>query len=82
MDGQFGELSQVLGGGGQRELILGSARASQPQAPHSQDPLEMSKEHLDALAQLLKSGHAGQRVSGRLRRSCEPWLSHGRVEEG
>jgi hypothetical protein len=51
-DGQFGELSQVLGGGGQQELISGFARASQPQTPHPQDPLEVSKEDLDTLAAL------------------------------
>jgi len=27
-NGQFGELPQVLGGGGQQELVLGSARAT------------------------------------------------------
>ena len=49
---QFGELSQVLGGCGQQELILSAARAAQPQTSHLQDPLEMGKQHLDALATL------------------------------
>jgi hypothetical protein len=49
-----------------------SAWAPQPQAPHRQDPLEMGKQHLDALAvltRLLEGRRAGQSLSKRAFRS-------------
>src|ERR671912_1314224 len=49
---QFGKLSQVLSRCRQQELILSAARTAQPQTSHLQDPLEMGKQHLDALAAL------------------------------
>ena len=51
---QFGKLSQVLSRCRQQELILSAARTAQPQTSHLQDPLEMGKQHLDALAALTR----------------------------
>lgn len=53
---QLGEPPQVLGGRCEQEFITGTARASQSQACHPENALEVSKEHLDllpAMARLL-----------------------------
>ena len=41
------QLSEVLGGGGQQELIFGSTRPTQAQSIQPEDALQMSEEHLD-----------------------------------
>ena len=56
---------------------MGSAWATQPEATHPQNALEVSKQHLDALAALtapLENGCAGQRtrdLSGRLAEAAQ-----------
>lgn len=47
---QSGELSQVLGDGGEKELVLGSIWASQPQPRQVQDTLQVGKQHLHLFA--------------------------------
>jgi len=44
------QLSEVLGGGGQQELIFGSTRPTQAQSIQPEDALQMSEEHLDLLS--------------------------------
>src|SRR3954453_16287985 len=46
---QLGELAEVLGGGGEEELVLGTIRAPQAQAVKLQDTLEVGEQHLDLL---------------------------------
>jgi len=46
---EFRQLSEVLGGGGQQELVFGAARPAQAQSVEPEDALQMSKEHLDLL---------------------------------
>ena len=46
---QLGELAEVLGGGGEEELVLGTIRAPQAQAVELQDTLEVGEQHLDLL---------------------------------
>ena len=46
---QLGELAEVLGGGGEEELVLGTIRAPQAQAVQLQDTLEVGEQHLDLL---------------------------------
>src|SRR5687768_6574773 len=46
---QLGELAEVLGGGGEEELVLGTIRAPQAQAVQLQDALEVGEQHLDLL---------------------------------
>src|SRR4051812_6692115 len=38
---------EVLGGGGEEELVVGAAWSSQPEAVEAQDAVQMSKQHLD-----------------------------------
>ena len=38
--GSAGELAEVLGGGGEEELVTGSVRTSEPQAVKAEDALE------------------------------------------
>src|SRR5262245_30858837 len=47
---ELGEPAQVLGDGCQRELELGATRSAQSQAAKPQDALQVSEQHLDALA--------------------------------
>ena len=47
---QLGELPEVLGGGGEEELVAGAVRPSKPEAIEAQDALEVSEQHLDLLA--------------------------------
>ena len=47
---QLRQLSEVLGGGGQQELIFGSTRPTQAQSIQPEDALQMSEEHLDLLS--------------------------------
>src|SRR5690242_5851341 len=57
---------QVLGDGGQHELVLSAARAAQTQSGEPQDALQVREPHLDALAvmpRLLEGRGAGQRSS-------------------
>ena len=46
---QFGELAEVLGGGGKEELVFRSVWTSKTQAVEFQDTLEMCEQHLDLL---------------------------------
>src|SRR4029453_6667084 len=46
---QLGELAEVLGGGGEEELVLSTIRASQAQAVQLQDALEVGEQHLGLL---------------------------------
>ena len=41
---------EVLGDGGERELVLSAARAAQSKPTQPQDALQMSEPHLNALA--------------------------------
>lgn len=47
---ELGELSEVLGGGGEQELVAGAAWSAQPQATEPEDALEVGEQHLDLLA--------------------------------
>ena len=66
------EPSQVLGDGGQYELILGASWTTQPKPAELQDALQVREPHLDLLAfpsRLLEALGAGERpgnVSGAL----------------
>ena len=44
------QFDQVLSRCGEQELVLRTARSTEPQAAKSEDPLEMGKGHLDFLA--------------------------------
>ena len=44
---QLCELSEILSGGGQEELVAGTARSSQSQPPEMKDALEVGEQHLD-----------------------------------
>jgi hypothetical protein len=44
------QLPQILGGGGQEELVLRSARSAQAQLAEPEDALQVSEEHLDLLS--------------------------------
>ena len=46
---QLCQLSEVLGGGSQQELVLSTKRTSQPEPVEAQDALEMCEQHLDLL---------------------------------
>src|SRR5499427_7487098 len=46
----LGELSQVLGGGDEQNLVAGTAQAPQPEPVQLQDALHVRKQHLDFLA--------------------------------
>jgi transposase len=50
------QLSEVLGGGGQQELIFGSTRPMQAQSIQPEDALQMSEEHLDLLSFATRDG--------------------------
>ena len=43
------QFPEILGGGGQEELVLGSVRAAETQSTKPEDALQMSEEHLDLL---------------------------------
>jgi hypothetical protein len=47
---QFGKFPQILGRGGHKELIFGSASATDAQSIELKDALEMREEHLDLLS--------------------------------
>jgi hypothetical protein len=47
---ELGELSEVLGSGGEQELVAGAAWSAQPKAAEPGDALELGEEHLDLLA--------------------------------
>ena len=44
------QFPQVLGIGGQKELVFGSARPAQAQSVEPEDALQVSEEHLDLLS--------------------------------
>ena len=46
---QLGELAQVLGGGGEEELVFYSVRPPEAQSIQLQDALELREQHLDLL---------------------------------
>src|SRR6476646_11079177 len=46
----LGELSQVLGGGDEQNLVAAAAQAPRPQPVELQDALHVGKQHLDFLA--------------------------------
>ncbi len=50
------ELSKVLGGCCEVELVTGTAWASQSKPTETEDAFEVSKEHLDFLSQLARDG--------------------------
>ena len=47
---QLSELPEVLDGCGEKELVTGTARASQSQPVEAQDALEVGEQHLDLLS--------------------------------
>lgn len=47
---QLGHLAEVLGGGGEEELISCAVWTSQAQAIHSEDALEVREQHFDLLS--------------------------------
>ena len=47
---QFGEFPEVLGGGGEVELVAGAARTTQSQPVELQDAFEVREQHLDLFA--------------------------------
>ena len=49
---RHGELSEVLGGGGEVELVAGAVWSSQPQPIELEDAFEVGEQHLDFLALL------------------------------
>jgi len=55
---ELGEFAQVLGGGGEEELVSGALGTAEPQAVEFEDPLEVGEEHLDLLP-LSSSGDVG-----------------------
>jgi hypothetical protein len=44
---QLRQFPQILGGGGQKELVFRSAGATQAQSVEPEDALQVSEEHLD-----------------------------------
>ena len=44
------QFPEILGGGGQEELVLGSVRPAETQSTEPEDALQMSEEHLDLLS--------------------------------
>ena len=44
------QFPEVLGGGGQQELVLGSIWTTEAQSTEPEDALQMSEEHLDLLS--------------------------------
>ena len=44
---QLCQLSEVLDGGSEQELVLSTKRTSQPESVEAQDALEMCEQHLD-----------------------------------
>ena len=78
----LGELSQVLGGGDEQNLVAGAAQAPQPQPVELQDALHVGKQHLDFLAlsaRLLEGLGVGQRANAiaRLLVDVSRDLAHG-----
>jgi hypothetical protein len=47
---KLGQFPQILGCGGQYELVFGSVRATEAQSTKPEDALQMSEEHLDLLS--------------------------------
>ena len=47
---QLGHLAEVLGGGGEEELVSCAVWTSQAQAIHSEDALEVREQHLNLLS--------------------------------
>jgi hypothetical protein len=50
------QFPQILGSGGQKELVFRSARAAQAQSIEPEDALQMSEEHLDLLSLAARDG--------------------------
>ena len=46
----FSQFPQILGGGGQQELVFGSTWATEAQSIEPEDALQMREEHLDLLS--------------------------------
>jgi hypothetical protein len=49
-DDQLGELSKVLSGGGEEELVFCPGRTAQPQTSQADDAFEVREQHLDLFA--------------------------------
>ena len=47
---QLGEFAEVLSGGGEMELVAGTAGAAKSEPVEFQDAFEVSEEHLDLLS--------------------------------
>jgi hypothetical protein len=47
---QLRQFPQILGGGGQEEVVFGSAWSAQAQLAEPEDALQVSEEHLDLLS--------------------------------
>ena len=47
---EFDKLFEILGGGGEEELILGAARPAQAQTAKPEDALEMGEQHFNLLS--------------------------------
>lgn len=47
---EFSELSEVLGGGGEQELVASAAWSAPPKAAEPEDALEVGEQHLDLLS--------------------------------
>jgi len=65
---QLGEFAKVLGGGGEKELVLCARWSAQSQSPQAYDAFEVRKEHLDLLALLAGSfiGRSSDQRSGHI----------------
>ena len=53
--GEFGEAFEVLGGGGEEELVVGAAKPPEPEALEAHVTLQVGEQHLDLLAFLAGS---------------------------
>ena len=49
LGGELGEFSEVLGGGGEEELVIDAVETSQAQAVELQDTFEVGKQHFHLL---------------------------------
>ena len=56
MRDELRQFPEILGGGGQQELIFGSLWATEAQSTEPEDALQMSEEHLDLLSFSTRDG--------------------------
>ena len=72
------QFPEVLGGGGQQELVLGSIWTTEAQSTEPEDALQMSEEHLDLLSFATRDGvglglcdRTGLVTRGFMNRACD-----------